>query len=53
MNGTKVKGENYLKDGAGKACAGQRRVSGRPAVRLELVESEANRGALLLVGSIS
>lgn len=27
-------------------------MSGRPAIRLELVESEAKRGAVLLVGSI-
>ena len=45
--------QNYLKAGAGNACAGQSRVNGRPAVRFELVESEANRGALLLVGSVS
>ena len=42
---------NHLKDGAGKACAGQSKVTGRPFVRLEKVGSEANRGAVLLVGS--
>lgn len=47
------RGKGYhLNNGAGKACAGQSKVRGRPVCRLENVGSDPNLGAELLVGSI-